>query len=173
MGAGFRGTASSRKLHTEHWTLDTEYRNKLLAAARQAMAAAYCPYSGFAVGAAVLAKDGRVFAAANVENASYGLTVCAERNALLQAVNAGARPFRALAVAAGGRKPVTPCGACRQVLAEFCASEMPVFCGTHSGAVVVRTTVGRLLPRAFRLPRAAANRKGVSDGSRRHPRTAR
>jgi len=124
---------------------------ELLAAARAAASNAYCPYSRFAVGAALLANDGRIFAGVNVENASYGLTVCAERAALFAAVSAGARRFRALAVVAGARIPATPCGACRQVLAEFCDACMPVFCGARTGAKVKRTTLGALLPQGFRL----------------------
>jgi len=126
-------------------------QGELLAAARDAAARAYCPYSCFAVGAALLADDGRIFTGANVENASYGLTVCAERIALFTAVTAGARRFQALVVVAGSRTPATPCGACRQVLAEFCNDRMPVFCGTRTGIRIKRTTLGALLPHAFRL----------------------
>lgn len=133
----------------------------LLAAARVAATRAYCPYSRFAVGAALLADDGRIFTGANVENASYGLTLCAERVALVSAVHAGVRAFRALAVAAGRREPAMPCGACRQVLAEFCPDAMPVFCtALHNGAPTRRTTLGRLLPAAFRLHPPASTRKG-------------
>ncbi|MEI8244151.1 MAG: cytidine deaminase, partial [bacterium] len=105
----------------------------------------------FAVGAALLAEDGRIFTGANVENASYGLTICAERAALFTAVNAGACRFRALAVAAGARTPATPCGACRQALAEFCHDHMPVLCVAQAGTTVRRTTLGALLPQAFRI----------------------
>ena len=122
----------------------------LLTAARTAAAQAYCPYSCFTVGAALLAEDGRIFTGANVENASYGLTICAERAAVFTAVNAGVRRFRALAVAAGNSAPATPCGACRQVLAEFCDNLMPVFCSTKAGDRVEQTTLGELLPEAFR-----------------------
>ncbi len=136
-------------LSPEPRTLNPE---PLLAAARAAARNAYCPYSRFAVGAALLADDGRLFTGANVENASYGLTLCAERAALVAAVSAGARTFRALAVAGGSRTPAMPCGACRQVLAEFCSDAMPLFCTTRSGRAPARhTTLGRLLPDAFRL----------------------
>ncbi|MFZ4394769.1 MAG: cytidine deaminase [Kiritimatiellia bacterium] len=123
---------------------------KLRIAARAAAARAYCPYSHFAVGAALLADNGRIFTGANVENASYGLTICAERVALLAAVAAGVRRFRALAVAAGADTPATPCGACRQVLAEFCDDHLPIVCCTLTGSKPTRTTLGALLPKAFR-----------------------
>lgn len=108
---------------------------------------AHAPYSGFAVGAALLAEDGTVFVGTNLENASYGLSVCAERNALGAAVAAGVRAFRAVAVMAPGPEPVSPCGACRQVLAEL-AMSCPVRCYTPEGALL-ETSVEELLPHAF------------------------
>lgn len=92
---------------------------KLLAAARAARDNAYAPYSKFKVGAAVETVDGEIFTGCNIENASYGLTCCAERNAVFAAVCSGVRRFKTLCVVADTDEPVAPCGACRQVLAEF------------------------------------------------------
>jgi cytidine deaminase len=122
----------------------------LVAAARAASANAWCPYRGFAVGAAVRAADGRVFAGCNVENASYGLTICAERNAVFQAVAAGARELLAVALYTPTAQPATPCGACRQVMAEFGVRD--VLCVGQDGEGE-RHALGALLPHAFRLAR--------------------
>jgi cytidine deaminase len=110
-------------------------------------ARAYAPYSKFLVGAALLGDDGRVFAGCNVENASYGLCICAERNAVFAAVASGVRAFRAIAIVSSARDPVTPCGACRQVLAEF-APSFEVRCYGEGGAEQHYTTAA-LLPHAF------------------------
>lgn len=119
----------------------------LIAAARRARGRAYAPYSRFRVGAAVRA-GGRIVAAANVENASYGLSLCAERAAVAAAVAAGARRLVAVAVASGTVPPTPPCGMCLQTLAEFAGPALPV---TLSGArgSLSRTTLGALLPRGF------------------------
>jgi cytidine deaminase len=122
--------------------------DRLIEAARQAQGHAYAPYSSFPVGAAVLAADGRVFLGCNVENSSFGLTVCAERNAVAAALVAGVRPT-AVAVVANG-KAVAPCGACRQVLAEF-DLDMPVVLASATDGHRQVTTLGALLPGAFRF----------------------
>ena len=124
----------------------------LLDAARAAREHAYAPYSAFAVGAVVQTRDGRYFSGCNVENASYGLCNCAERTALFSAIAAGCQPgdFAALAVAADTDEPASPCGACRQVLAELCDQAMPVLLSNLHGASR-QTTVAALLPEAFKL----------------------
>jgi len=124
----------------------------LLEAAREARKRAYAPYSRFPVGAALLAGDGTVYAGCNIENASYGLCNCAERTALFKAVSEGAGEFKALAVVADSDGPVSPCGACRQVLFELCPEDMPVLLANLAGERL-ETTVGELLPHGFRLRR--------------------
>jgi cytidine deaminase len=119
----------------------------LLAMARRAGRKAYAPYSKFRVGAALLAGDGRVFTGCNVENASYGLSQCAERNAVARAVAEGCRDFRAIAVASDRPEPASPCGACRQVLAEFNRRMKVITAGRKGG--VSATRLDRLLPSAF------------------------
>jgi len=119
--------------------------SELIAAAAAARESAYVPYSGFAVGAALLASNGTVYTGCNVENASYGLTVCAERNAVFHAVVSGARDFLAVAVVTANG--VAPCGACRQVLAEF-SPTMTVITSDMAGNRRVYT-LSELLPDAF------------------------
>jgi cytidine deaminase len=119
----------------------------LAAAARAVRVRGWAPYSGFKVGAAVLAA-GAVHRGCNVENASYGLTVCAERNAIAAAVAAGAKRIDAVAVASVTTPPTPPCGACLQVLAEFGGPATRVLLVGARGARV-ETTLGELLPRAF------------------------
>lgn len=116
-------------------------------AARAARERAHAPYSRYRVGAALLGEDGRVFTGCNVENASYGLCLCAERSALATAVDAGMPRFRALVVATGGARAAAPCGMCRQVLAEFPPS-FPVRCVSERGDRL-DTSVAELLPYPF------------------------
>ncbi len=120
----------------------------LVAAAWAARAGAWCPYSGFAVGAALEAEDGRIFAGCNVENASYGLTVCAERNAVAAAAVAGVHRFRRLVVVTERDPPVAPCGACRQVLLEF-GPDLEVEAVGPGGTR--RWPLAQLIPEGFHL----------------------
>jgi len=121
---------------------------QLLAQSKIARENAYVPYSKFPVGAALLAEDGTVFHGCNVENASYGLTNCAERTAIFKAVSQGVKTFKAIAIVADTEGPCSPCGACRQVIAEFCKGDMPVYLTNLKGDVL-ETTVEKLLPGAF------------------------
>jgi cytidine deaminase len=127
---------------------DATMPDDLVAAATAARLRARAPYSRFAVGAAVVDADGRVAAGCNVENASYGLTMCAERVALFRAVAEGFGDIAALAVVVGSAKPASPCGACRQVMSELCAPATEVVLATESGERRT-TTVGSLLPDPF------------------------
>lgn len=111
---------------------------------------AHAPYSNYQVGAALLSSDGRVFVGANVENASYGLCLCAERSAVAAAVSAGVRSFAAIAIATRGPKPASPCGMCRQVLSEFVPS-FEVLCFVAGTDAELKTTVAELLPHSFDL----------------------
>ncbi|MDR3565191.1 MAG: cytidine deaminase [Negativicutes bacterium] len=119
---------------------------ELIQAARAARANAYAPYSHFAVGAAVLAASGRVYSGCNVENASYGMTNCAERTAIFTAIAEGERHLTTLAVIADTPCPATPCGACRQVMAEFKIDQV-IMCNTKGEQQVV--SMAKLLPGAF------------------------
>lgn len=127
----------------------------LVDAARQVRERAYVPYSGFKVGAALLTAGGRIITGCNVENASFGATICAERTAVVTALAAGEREFVAMAVIADSDGPVTPCGICRQVLAEF-APDMPVVMANTRGARMTMT-VRELLPGMFELPEAGSD----------------
>jgi cytidine deaminase len=119
---------------------------KLFALALAAADASYSPYSHFRVGAALLCKDGTVFTGTNVENRSFGLTICAERSALLSAVTAGRREFTGIVVATPDADyPVSPCGACRQVLSEFLSPDSTIVFGC-SVQKRVNTTMGELMP---------------------------
>jgi len=116
----------------------------LIESAWQVRGRAYAPYSGFHVGAALLADDGRVFTGCNVENLSFGLTMCAERVAVATAMAEGARKFECIAIVADTAEPVSPCGACRQVMAEFGVARI-VLANRHAR---VAYTLDELLPRA-------------------------
>ena len=120
----------------------------LVEAARAASERAYCRYSGYAVGAAIQAADGRIFTGCNVENASYGATMCAERSAIFGMVSAGQHGIVAVCVYAPGEPMAMPCGMCRQVIAEFCL-DAPVLVAGPRG--VLRRSFAALLPEACRL----------------------
>lgn len=109
---------------------------------------AYVPYSKFQVGAALLTKDGKVYRGCNIENASYGMTNCAERTALFKAVSEGDKEFASIAIVADTEGPVSPCGACRQVISELCPKDMKVILTNLQGDVK-EWTVADLLPGAF------------------------
>ena len=119
---------------------------ELIKAARTAREAAYAPYSKFAVGAAVLGDNGQIYSGCNIENASYGLTNCAERTAIFKAVSDGQRKFQAIAIIADTKKPCAPCGACRQVIAEF---SIPVILLANIAGEELLLTLPELLPYAF------------------------
>jgi cytidine deaminase len=128
-------------------SLSSRQRRRLVAAARQSAQAAYAPYSKFRVGAAALSASGQIYAGCNVENASYGLSCCAERTAIFKAVAGGARKIVAVAVYTPTPKPTLPCGACRQVIHEF-GPAATVVCVCQSPERIA-TTLDQLLPGAF------------------------
>jgi len=127
---------------------------ELLAAARQARERAYAPYSNFRVGAAVLGSDGRIFSGCNVENASFGLTCCAERNAIFAMVAAGEREIREVLVIGDTEEFLSPCGACRQVIAEFALPSAVIHMCDRTGACR-DITVSELVPFVFHLKKGS------------------
>lgn len=126
--------------------MNQQQRRQLMDAAIEARTHAYAAYSNFAVGAAVLTTNGEIVRGCNVENASYGLANCAERTAIFAAVAGGQREFVALAIATAGGQ--SPCGACRQVLAEFC-DDLPILLVDVNGQQVHETSLAELLPMRF------------------------
>jgi len=131
-------------------------RQRLVAAALKARLRAVAPYSGFSVGAALLASSGRVYSGINVESASYGLTVCAERVALFKALSEGERQFDAIAVVASVAQGAMPCGACRQLLAEYAPRAVVFTADSRRPGVVRKFKIKELLPLAFTWPDARA-----------------
>ncbi len=127
-------------------TVKKEYK-KLIKIAEKARKKAYTPYSKFKVGAAVLSVDGKIFTGCNIENASFGLAVCAERVAIFKAISEGSTKFEAIAVIGDTNKPCSPCGACRQVISEF-GEDIPLIMANLKGDVKIKK-IKELLPEAF------------------------
>ena len=125
----------------------------LIEMAKNAMGKAYSPYSGFQVGAALLGEDGRVFTGCNIENSAFSPSICAERVAFAKGVSEGCRDFAAIAVCGGKggviAGPCTPCGVCRQVMAEFCKGDFPIYVATPQGYEVYK--LEQMLPAHFSL----------------------
>ncbi len=130
--------------------LNSDEIERLIEKAKDATKHSYAPYSNFHVGAAILTKDNKIYTGTNIENASYGLTICAERVALFKAVSNGEREFKAIAIYAKGEMPY-PCGACRQVLAEFNKGDMEVI--ITNGEKIEKYTLRELLPKTFQFKR--------------------
>ena len=123
-------------------------KEQLIKAAKEGRNHAYAPYSNFLVGAAVLAEDNQIYQGCNVENASYGLCNCAERTAIFKAISEGNRKIKAMAVVADTIGPVAPCGACRQVMSEFCDQDTKIYL-TNLHGDATEWTMAELLPGAF------------------------
>jgi cytidine deaminase len=120
----------------------------LIKEAEAAREKAYTPYSKFNVGAALLTNDGKIYRGCNIENAAYSMTNCAERTAIFKAISEGDKEFAAIAVVADTKRPVPPCGACRQVLLELCPKDMKVIL-TNLNGDIEQVTVHELLPGGF------------------------
>lgn len=131
---------------------------QLIVESKNAREKAYTPYSNFAVGAALLGESGKVYHGCNIENSSFSMTNCAERTAFFNAVSEGVQTFKALAIIGETKGPISPCGACRQVIAEFCDGNMPIYLTNLKGDVQ-ETTVAELLPGAFSKEDLAHARK--------------
>ncbi|MFV0560424.1 MAG: cytidine deaminase [Enterococcus sp.] len=123
-------------------------KKEWITCAETALTKAYVPYSHFPVGACLVTEDGKIYQGVNIENASFGLTNCAERTAFFKAISEGEKNFQHLVIAGHTPEPISPCGACRQVMVEFCLPNMPVTLVGDKG-VIKETTVQELLPYAF------------------------
>ena len=122
---------------------------ELMRLAEDARAYSYVPYSHFAVGAALLTKDGKVYTGCNIENASYTPTICAERTAFFKAIFDGVREFAAIAIIGSGVLPAFPCGVCRQVMSEFCDGDFIIVTSNIDGTEVVTETLDQMMPHRF------------------------
>lgn len=128
--------------------LEANEREYMLDLAYEAMERAYTPYSHFNVGACLKGESGKYYLGCNIENASYTPTNCAERTAVFKAVSEGEQKFSAIAIVCSGKNPAAPCGVCRQVLREFCNSDMPVVFA-NAKRNYIESTLGELLPHSF------------------------
>jgi cytidine deaminase len=133
-----------------------EEDKNLILKAKKAMRSAYAPYSNFKVGAAILSREGKVFSGANLENSSFGITVCAERVALYKALSSGEKDFIKIAIASSAEKPITPCGLCRQALFEF-SPGLKVVCSNLTGKIK-KYTLKQLLPYPFKYEKRKRKR---------------
>jgi cytidine deaminase len=133
-------------------------KEKLIIESKTAREKAYVPYSKFPVGAALLGENGIIYHGCNIENSAFSMTNCAERTAFFKAISEGVHSFKALAITGDTDGPISPCGACRQVIAEFCDGGMPVYLTNLKGDVM-ETTVAELLPGAFSKEDLAYARK--------------
>ena len=128
--------------------IESKHMKVLAQVAKEAAKRAYAPYSKFRVGAALLGASGEIYMGFNVENVSYGLSMCAERTAMYNALISGEKSFLAIAIWTDSEKPVSPCGACRQVLVQFCGDIPVLLCAGRTGRTR-RYTLGQLMPAAF------------------------
>lgn len=129
--------------------MEREQKELLLKLATEARDHSYSPYSHYAVGAALLTKDGKIYQGCNIENASFTPTICAERTAFFKAIFDGVREFAAIAVIGTGEMPAYPCGVCRQVMAEFCDADFVIITSNRDGSEVVTETLDQMMPHRF------------------------
>ncbi|XP_012892877.1 PREDICTED: LOW QUALITY PROTEIN: cytidine deaminase-like, partial [Dipodomys ordii] len=149
IGSSVPRTGTDRAQEPPSCALEPEHVQRLLLSSREAKKSAYCPYSHFPVGAALLTRDGRVFSGCNIENACYPLSLCAERTAIQKAISEGHKDFRAIAISSDLQDDfISPCGGCRQVMREF-GSDWAVYMTKPDGTYVVVRTVQELLPASF------------------------
>lgn len=128
--------------------MNEKITQQLVKEATKMLKNAYVPYSNFPVGASLITDDGIIYSGCNIENASYGLSNCAERTAIFKAISEGKKSFKQIVVTGKTNGPISPCGACRQVMVEFCEPDMPVLL-TNTNGDKYETTVKELLPGAF------------------------
>lgn len=129
--------------------MDPNMQDRLLKLAKEARDHSYSPYSNYAVGAALLTKDGKIYQGCNIENASFTPTICAERTAFFKAIFDGVREFSAIAVIGSGDLPSYPCGVCRQVMSEFCGGDFVIITSNRDGSEIIVETLDQMMPHRF------------------------